>query len=68
MGVLDQVCLFAGDTTATISNPKVVCHIQFSYIKFNFYIPCLLNSNDPSPDFKILNTEEEIYAKIATKF
>ncbi|RNA13489.1 hypothetical protein BpHYR1_036173 [Brachionus plicatilis] len=23
---------------------------------------------NPSPDFKILNTEEEIYAKIATKF
>ncbi|RNA11690.1 hypothetical protein BpHYR1_012509 [Brachionus plicatilis] len=23
---------------------------------------------DPSPGFKILNTEEEIYAKIATKF
>ncbi|RNA25769.1 hypothetical protein BpHYR1_038866 [Brachionus plicatilis] len=24
--------------------------------------------SSPSPDFKILNTEEEIYAKIATKF
>ncbi|RNA03829.1 hypothetical protein BpHYR1_002755, partial [Brachionus plicatilis] len=25
-------------------------------------------SCSPSPDFEILNTEEEIYAKIATKF
>ncbi|RNA30017.1 hypothetical protein BpHYR1_018209 [Brachionus plicatilis] len=40
----------------------------FAFKKGEKIINLKVTSLNPSPGFKILNSEEEIYAKIATKF
>ncbi|RNA01346.1 hypothetical protein BpHYR1_010114 [Brachionus plicatilis] len=60
----DHTCLIGYD------NQTWKCLLSFSNLK-KVYIEysCLkVTSLNPSPGFKILNTEEEFYAKIATKF